>query len=71
MRLSMKCLIVLLIASTLSAANSNWPRWRGPDGNGTAASGDYPVHWDTENVVWKTEVPGKGTSTPIVWNKTI
>lgn len=49
----------------------NWPHWRGPQDNGSAAPGDYPVKWDATNVLWKTPLPGKGCSTPIVWAKQI
>jgi outer membrane protein assembly factor BamB len=35
-------------------------------------SGTYPERWnDTENLLWKTELPGKGCSTPVVWDHTI
>jgi len=64
-------LVFVLFITTLCAADNNWPRWRGPDSNGSVTSGNYPVKWDPERVLWKTEIPGKGTSTPIVWNKTI
>ena len=71
-----------LLASVLSAAllgslafaesNPNWPRWRGPRDNGSNDSGSYPVHFDaTTNVLWKVALPGKGCSTPIVWNQRI
>lgn len=63
--------IVILMTMQSAVADDNWPRWRGPDSNGRAASGQYPVTWDPEKAIWKTEVPGKGFSTPIVWNKTI
>lgn len=46
-----------------------WPRWRGPTGQGLAVGSGYPDRWsDTENVVWKTELPGSGNSSPIVWD---
>jgi outer membrane protein assembly factor BamB len=46
-----------------------WPRWRGPSGQGHVAPGDYVDTWsNTTNVKWKTEVPGRGHSSPIVWN---
>ena len=40
---------------------------------GTVTAGSYSVKWDTtsENVVWKIDVPGKGYSTPVVWDKKI
>ena len=45
-----------------------WPRWRGPSGQGVATGGGYPDTWSaTENVLWKTPVPGSGNSSPIVW----
>jgi len=62
----------VLVTATLSgAAEINWPGWRGPDNNGTMTSGQYPVTWDPDNVLWKTEVPGKGFSVPVVWHKKI
>jgi outer membrane protein assembly factor BamB len=46
-----------------------WPRWRGPSGQGHVAPADYVDTWsNTANVKWKTEVPGRGHSSPIVWN---
>ena len=46
----------------------NWPRWRGPSGQGLAAGSGYPDTWSsTQNVLWKTPVPGSGNSSPIVW----
>jgi outer membrane protein assembly factor BamB len=45
-----------------------WSRWRGPGGQGVAADKGYPDAWsDTENVLWRTKVPGRGHSSPIVW----
>lgn len=47
-----------------------WPRWRGPTGQGIAANGAYPDIWsETENVLWKVKVPGRGNSSPILWDK--
>jgi outer membrane protein assembly factor BamB len=49
---------------------SNWPNWRGPLANGIAPKGNPPVSWnESTNIKWKTEIPGKGFSTPIVWDK--
>jgi outer membrane protein assembly factor BamB len=45
-----------------------WPRWRGPSAQGLADGVSYPDAWsDTENVLWKTALPGRGHSSPIVW----
>jgi outer membrane protein assembly factor BamB len=51
--------------------NKNWGQWRGPESTGVAPLGDPPLHWneeDGENLRWKTAIPGRGHSTPIVWN---
>ena len=48
-------------------ATTDWPWWRGPTRNGIADQTPVPtVLSDTENVVWKTPVPGRGHSSPIV-----
>ena len=46
----------------------NWHQWRGPNADGVAPHGDPPIAWDElTNIQWKTEIPGSGSSTPIVW----
>jgi outer membrane protein assembly factor BamB len=46
-----------------------WPQWRGPLGSGEAPKAQPPLEWsETKNVRWKVEVPGKGKSTPVVWD---
>src|SRR5207253_3337359 len=51
------------------ASSAYWPRWRGPTGQGLAADSGYPDTWsDTQNVLWTATVPGRGHSSPIVWN---
>jgi outer membrane protein assembly factor BamB len=45
---------------------SDWPRFRGPNGAGIAADKEVPVKWTTENILWKTAIPGVGHSSPIV-----
>ena len=49
-----------------------WPRWRGPSGQGVVDGSGYPDAWsDSENVAWRTAVPGRGNSSPIVWGDQI
>lgn len=51
-------------------AKDNWPQWRGPLSSGVAPQGDPPLEWneaDGTNIRWKTKLPGRGLSTPIVW----
>ncbi len=48
----------------------NWPSFRGPDGSGISTTKDLPVKWDTtkdENLLWKTDIPLPGKSSPVVW----
>lgn len=54
------------------ALGENWPRFRGPNGTGIARDREVPLRWsDTENVLWKTTIPGAGNSSPIIWGDRI
>lgn len=51
----------------LAIAGGDWSRFRGPSGMGVSAATGLPLTWsDSENVVWKTQLPGAGASSPIV-----
>ncbi|MDO8929436.1 MAG: hypothetical protein Q7W54_10670 [Bacteroidota bacterium] len=51
---------------------SNWPEWRGLYNSGAVAGGNTPIEFsETKNVKWKTEIPGKGHATPIIWGDQI
>ncbi len=56
----------LAVGLPLLAAQGDWPSWRGPTGQGSVAVGQFPERWTVESVAWKVELPGKGTSTPVV-----
>ena len=69
------CLGFLLAAAATAGAQvpdqAHWPQWRGPFFNGMAR-GDAPTVWsDSSNIKWKTEIPGRGYSTPVVWGERI
>jgi outer membrane protein assembly factor BamB len=51
--------------------HANWPAWRGPHFNGSTSSDGFPLRWDAESPAWKVALPGKGSSSPIVWNDRI
>mgnify|MGYP001039594522 CR=1 FL=1 len=56
--------IVIFLARTAFA--ENWPQFRGPGGLGISQEKDLPVTWsETENILWKTAMPGYGSSSPI------
>ncbi len=64
--------IVISLSGILSGQGSNWSHFRGSNLNGMAASGNLPVNWnDSLNILWKTEVSGKGWSSPVVWGDQI
>ena len=72
------CLVIVsgLLAppARASDAGDNWPQWRGPLATGVAPNGDPPLLWnevDGTNIRWKTEIPGRGHSTPIVWGDSV
>jgi len=49
------------------AAGETWQQFRGPKGSGVSEARGLPTRWTaTENVVWKTALPGPGTSSPII-----
>ena len=65
------CLITVLRSVTADAQNA-WPQFRGLGSAGISAESELPDRWsDTENVVWRTEIPGRGWSSPIVWRDRI
>lgn len=51
---------------------TNWPQFRGADARGVATNEALPTEWSaTKNVQWKTDIPGRGWSSPIVWGDRI
>src|SRR5712672_729302 len=65
------CAFLVLLFGVVRAfadTQSDWPRWRGPQDNGSTEIGSYPIRWDTNKVLWKVALPGKGCSTPAIWN---
>jgi len=69
MKHTLTILTTLLLATVLLA--DDWPAWRGPSANGCTPAGNYPTRWSPETAAWKIELPGKGASTPIVWQNRI
>lgn len=61
-------LALLALLSTAVARAEEWPRFRGPTGQGVSAEASLPTEWSaTKNVAWKVAVPGEGWSSPVVW----
>ena len=54
------------------AVDGNWPAFRGPAARGVALGAGLPDRWSaTENVAWKTDLGGRGWSSPVVWGDRI
>jgi outer membrane protein assembly factor BamB len=68
---SVTCLI-LFTARIASAENSpDWRSWRGGLNWGSVEQGNYPDKFGEEQYLWRTQLPGKGCSTPIILNEKI
>jgi len=63
-------MIVAVVAGVgIGAAHGDtWPQWRGPEGQGHAATArDLPITWsETDSVAWKTSLAGRGWSSPVL-----
>lgn len=68
---------LIIVAAALCApaaipADAHWPQFRGPRAAGIGTNAALPDRWSaTENVAWKTDLPGRSWSSPIVWGDRI
>jgi len=70
MKLALVLSYAVICITTLQA--ENWPRFRGPTGQGLSCEKGLPLHWSaSSNIVWKMSIPGEGWSSPIVWGDRI
>lgn len=59
-------------ALSIALHAADWPSWRGPNGLGVSSEKNLPTRWSsTENIAWKTDLPGQGASSPIVFGQRI
>ena len=72
---SCKTAVVIWAVSLLPAAwakgQENWPRFRGPNGQGSSACKSVPTRWSQEDVQWRVTLPGGGHSSPVVWGNRV
>lgn len=60
-------LILLPFLITLAAHAADWPQFRGPTADGITTDTDLPLTWsEKENLIWRAELPGPGSSSPII-----
>ena len=65
-------LVTLVVFTTIAqSAVADWPKWRGPKDNGSITTGNYPASLSGKSILWKVPLPGKGCSTPVVWDNQI
>jgi outer membrane protein assembly factor BamB len=58
---------LLFLSITLSLHAADWPQFRGPTADGVTTDTNLPLTWsEKENLVWRTELPGPGSSSPII-----
>ena len=63
------CASICLFTPLLALA-ADWPQWRGPNSSGVSTESSIPVEWSNEkNVAWKTALPGRGSSQPVIVGK--
>lgn len=64
------CFVTVHAASGgMAAASEHWPDFRGPCGDGHSTAKHVPLRWsESENVAWKIEIPGRGWSSPVIWD---
>ena len=59
--------VAAISMAVLNQSIADWPQWRGPGGQGHAASSKLPVEWgEGQNVAWRTNLPGRGWSSPVI-----
>jgi outer membrane protein assembly factor BamB len=60
--------IFTLLLAASPVCGENWPQFRGPTSQGHSSESNLPLEWSaTENIAWKTAIPGESWSSPNVW----
>jgi outer membrane protein assembly factor BamB len=61
-------ILVFLTLPAHFAVAEDWPQWRGPRNDGRSTESAFPTAWSkTDNIAWRTELPGEGHASPIVF----
>ena len=68
--ISLRTLSLLLALTPALLPAEDWPQWRGPRLDGTSKDTGFPISADG-TVTWKSELPGSGHASPIVWQDRI
>ncbi|TWT58751.1 outer membrane biogenesis protein BamB [Thalassoglobus neptunius] len=65
------CTMLAVLAALTSVEAEEWTRFRGPNGEGKSSQQGFPTNWEMEDYEWVVELPGKGHSSPAVWNDSL
>ncbi|MBI1315116.1 PQQ-binding-like beta-propeller repeat protein [bacterium] len=63
--------VVAASSPVVAQADSNWPGWRGPLQTGHSLETGFPHEWNDSNVLWSSDLPGDGQSSPVIWGDRI
>ena len=63
--------VFVLFVSVTYAQQDDWSRFRGPNGSGLVNAVTMPVRWTNQDYNWKTDLPGLGHGSPVVWGNRI
>ena len=63
--------LVVTYVFTCTAMAENWPRFRGPNGQGISSAEGIPTQWSSSDVAWETDLGGMGHSSPVIWEDNI
>jgi hypothetical protein len=67
--LALTFVVTAAVVTMRAAPTANWPGFRGPTADGVADAPGVPLTWSkTENIKWAVDVPGRGWSSPVIWN---
>lgn len=69
--LLVSCMLCFVQSFGLGKELIDWPSWRGANGTGSIAGSGYPEKFGAEKYLWRTALPGKGCSTPILHGELI
>jgi outer membrane protein assembly factor BamB len=68
----LKALLTAALVTPLFLTAANWPQWRGPGSAAVSSETTLPEEWTpTKNIAWKTKLPGRGHSSPVIWGNRI
>lgn len=72
MKFSIPLFLAMVVFCHNGFSTDNWSQFRGSRGDGTTTLNNLPTEWGVDhNVKWKTKIPGKGWSSPIIWGEKV